>query len=329
MNIKNLLSVTISNVPTFVLAQASYMHEAQEDSGNPITGLLGLLILGSIVYVISNFKNFFSKSSTPIKNNDVIVQPTKEISVENICSDNVKVKANNPNHEFNNLCIDIYGKFAEIVGDYIIIKEDGNYCVINNKDKRYNPIYSYIKKSFLKRTYLSYETINIELLNIYIDSCLKEGKLSYAKPMKERGHIEEDFYGGRIIALRMYYDEDFKWFRGHYISSCHSPIESLFDYINAIGFDLAIYLHKKIITPMDLMVYKEIKDMQSLGMTVYDYKNYCNLYKGKIVQKGNKYYDAQGNFIGNSFSEASNYWNIKFMSFEKAKKEIDNISWHL
>ena len=42
MNIKDLLSVTISNVPTFVLAQASYMHEAQEDSGNPITGLLGL-----------------------------------------------------------------------------------------------------------------------------------------------------------------------------------------------------------------------------------------------------------------------------------------------
>lgn len=98
----------------------------------------------------------------------------------------------------------IYGKFAEIAGDYLIIKEDGNYCIINNKDKRYNPIYSYIKKSFLKRTYLSYETINIELLNIYIDSCLKEGKLSYAKPMKERGHIEEDFYRGRIIALRMY-----------------------------------------------------------------------------------------------------------------------------
>ena len=109
MYIKRFVLLTIIYVPTFIWAQASYMHEAQEDSGNPITGLLGLLLLGGIVYVISNYKNLFSGTSAPIKGNDVIEQPTKDFVSENKYSDNkIKEKVTNPNSEFYKYCIDIW-----------------------------------------------------------------------------------------------------------------------------------------------------------------------------------------------------------------------------
>lgn len=318
MSIKKFLLLFISYEPTLIWAQASYMHEAQEDSGNPIAGILGLLLLGGIVYIIINFRNFFNHNQYSSKKEDDLVIQSKQ-----------DIKGNNPVNDFNKHCINVYGNYVEIVGDYLLLNEDGNYCMIDNKDKRYNPLYSYIKNHYLNRVFLSWEVINIELLNLYIDYCLKEGKLCYAKPIEKYGFIKEDFHGGRIVALKMYYDVDFEWFRGHYISKYPHRNKSLFEYVNAIGYDLAILLHKKMNTPIDLQTYKDFKDMQSLGMTVYEYKKYCDLYKGKIVQKEGKFYDALGNFIGNSFSEASNYWDTKFLSFEKAKKEIDNISWHL
>lgn len=67
MNIKDLLSVAISNIPTIVWAQVSYMHEAQEESGNPITGLLGVLLLGGIVYVMIYIKDLFIGQEDAIK----------------------------------------------------------------------------------------------------------------------------------------------------------------------------------------------------------------------------------------------------------------------
>lgn len=38
-------------------SQSAYMHEAQEDSGNPITGLLGFILLGCIVYFVSSIND--------------------------------------------------------------------------------------------------------------------------------------------------------------------------------------------------------------------------------------------------------------------------------
>lgn len=71
MSIKKLLLLFISYVPTLVWAQASYMHEAQEDSGNPITGLLGLILLGVIAYFIIFIKDLYDGQQKAMKQNEI------------------------------------------------------------------------------------------------------------------------------------------------------------------------------------------------------------------------------------------------------------------
>lgn len=306
-------------LPYITFAQSAYMHEVAEDADgrSPIPFIFTIIIIWYLYNAISNSKSAEIKKDAD--NSDKLQKKSLEKNEVN--------KSNSPNtthvDSFTKQCIAIYGNSVEIVDDYLILKEDGNYCIITNDDIRYKPIINHIKTNSLNRRFLKLNFPQIQSVHYYIDDCLKSGKLTTAKPMEEHGVIEPDFYGGRIIALKMYYDKEFESGLS-YLK--HKP---LIEYVIDLGFDFAIFLHKKIETPMDLGVYKKMRDMQILKMNYSEYILYMNIV-GHICQRGKEFYDGEGNFIGNSWTEANAYYEKKQgITYDNALTEINNIEWHL
>ena len=96
MSIKRFVLLFISHVPTLIWAQASYMHEAQEDSGNPITGLFGLILLGGLLYFILHIKELYDKQKETIKRNKIKLELEAKINREMVKWEEEQRKAAKP-----------------------------------------------------------------------------------------------------------------------------------------------------------------------------------------------------------------------------------------
>ena len=96
MSIKRFILLIISHVPTLIWAQASYMYEAQEDSGNPITGLFGLILLGGLLYFILHIKELYDKQQETIKRNKIEFELEAKINRERVKWEEEQRKATKP-----------------------------------------------------------------------------------------------------------------------------------------------------------------------------------------------------------------------------------------
>lgn len=306
---KQFLYFFLSFLPCITFAQSAYMHEVAEDAeGSPMI----IIFIIIAIWVIYNF-NSGNKDNTSSQ------KEGKKLT-----------GINKSNNDFNQKCIDIYCKYIEIVGDYLLFKENGNYSVIPKEDKRYSPLHEHIKKNYLNRTFLTSSNVNIDLLNFYIRFCIKEGKLNIAIPIENNSIKEDDLYGGRTIVLKMYYDPDFEYFLNHFISNY--PQYSLDEYIIRIGFDLALHLQKKIKTPIDTEAYRRIRNAQRLGIPSSKYTAFY-IQRFQIIEKTKgEYYDIwEDKYLGNSWKEAYNKLDKEreCFSVEEAIQEIRNIKWEL
>ncbi len=228
---------------------------------------------------------------------------------------------------FRNKCIETYGDYAENTYGLIIVKEDGEYRQISPPDKRYEILSSYIYEYKRERHAQVCLIGNGELLKFYIESCKKFKLFPDAKPMESHGLLEKEYNGEQIAMMMAYYDKELKSYR-LYTTPAYS--HSLKEFCLALGWDLAMYIHKYIKQPMDLGSYYHLRDMVLRKMSKEEYIEYEN--KARILEDRGKdgWYDGWNNRLGNNYEEAhKEIEKRQVITYEQAMQEIQQIEWHL
>lgn len=289
----------------FMHAQQWVWHEIAEedDGGSPIGGLVVLAFIFGIVWL---FSDLFGSKKEPSKKPAFVVDPAV-LEYQN----------------FTKKCIEIYGDYAAATCGLVLIKEDGEYRQIASSDKRFDILSSYVFKYHKERRTNISAIGDFKLLSFYID--MKEFNVfPLAKPMESHGQLEKEFYGEQIIMMMAYYDRA-KW--QYCIGS--RDANSLRDFCLSLGLELSIYIHKYMKRPMEMGIFHDLKDMTLRKMTVEEYIAYRSKV-GRISERDNKWFDGEGNYIGETFAEASSELHKREVySYEQAIKDIKEINWSL
>ncbi|WP_461790495.1 hypothetical protein [Pedobacter sp.] len=224
----------------------------------------------------------------------------------------------NKQKDFKNHCITVYGEYAEIIsGLCLSIKEDGEYRIIKIDDERYKPLYDYVLNTHPEQNCPVNKLVGNEFVYYYLGSRLDNYPL--AKPMKEHGLLDKEFLGGKIMALEAYYSKDF--FLPNMI-----PLR---DYILELGYEVSIYIHKYIKTPMDYAIYYDLIVMKNQKMTATEYKEYKKK-AGQTHQNDEGYFDSWWGYLGKTSSEArDNFDRKQGFTYEEALEKVKNIEWYL
>lgn len=308
------LFYAIQSVCSNVFAQAYYMHEAAEDGGgNPIGGIVGLLVFIGIGVILDYLFKPNKKHDDDDDLNDILYgnrydadedvvsrheydSPFRggSVSIPDVVS---KKREENVSSSFKETVIQIYGNQTERFGGILIIKEDGEYHFLfsDSSDDRYKILDDYILSYRPNHCTDKTMVVDWELIRFYL--AFHKEELPTFNSIDEAKIEENDFRGGKVIALRSYY-EKLPCYR------CH-PVDSL-EFFASIGMDETILLHKIIGCPMDLRSYRELKIMQIKNIRSYeDYE---------------KYRRSVGQW---SDDEKEGY------SFEEACEDIKKIKWDL
>lgn len=225
---------------------------------------------------------------------------------------------NEEEEEFRIKCLVIYGEYVEIIsGLCLTIKEDGEYRVIKNDDARYKPLYDHIFNNHNDRNSPVNKIVGNEFVYYYLESRLDNYPL--AKPIEYHGVLEKEFFGGKIIALEAYYCDNYFF---------PSAI-ALGEYILALGYEVSVYLHKYIKTPIDYALYYDLRVMQIQGMTLMEYKEYRKK-AGQLHEEDEGWFDGWWGNLGKTRIEAlANYNKKQGFTHEDSINELKNIEWQL
>lgn len=290
----------------FMHAQQWVWHEIAEedDGGSPIGGLVVLAFIFGIVWL---FSDLFGSKKEPSKKSAFVVDP-----------------AVLEYQDFTKKCIEIYGDYAAATYGLVLIKEDGEYRQIVSSDLRYNILSRYIFKYHRERHSSVTKIGDFEVLSKFIQYTKKYNVFPLAKPLESHGRLEKEFYGEQIIMMMAYYDrEDFPY----YTSSREA--NTLRDFCLSLGLEQSIYIHKYIKRPMEVTIFRDIKDMILRKMTKEEYIAYRSKADFMCVS-GNKHFDGWGNYIGDTYAEAhSELQKREVYSYEQAIKDIKEINWSL
>ncbi|MBS6651522.1 hypothetical protein [Alistipes putredinis] len=346
MKIKLLLTACIfHSLYCKVSAQAYYMHEAAEDSdGNPIGGIIGLLLLIGLGVLIdklreksktencdnSYYGEYDDYAQTNVDDDDVFdkylddVRFDEDIKISNF---NIPLKSvsNTPvkkkeNDSFKEKVIGMYGNQTERFGGLLIIKEDGEYHYLSGySDERYKILDEYL---------LEHKPHNCTDTTIKVDwDLIRNYKMFHKKELPpfnpiENANIEaNDFLGGKLLALKSYYEKK-PCYRLH-------PVSKL-EFFLSIGFDEIILLHKIIKQPMDAEEWFDFKVMQLKGFKTFEeYEEYRKT-AGHFHEEEDGWYDDFYGYLAPTYDKADEVYQEKQgYTYMNAYEEINKIKWEL
>lgn len=339
-------------------AQQQILDEiADENEDGPFSGIFGAIILFGLIWLIGTIldkkessNNYSYKQSLHTKStqsncatdNASVDDEKKDSFKEGINASSKKcinidedIKESTKHKEdflreriFKDKCIDIYGDYAECTYKMVLIKEDGEYCQISDSDKRYNILSEYIFLNHRERYYVSRHMGCGEQLRCYIEF-VKKGKLfPEAKPMESHGKLEKEYYGERIALMKSFYDESLQQ-----DPACSNSGELHNSFCIILGWDLAIYIHKYIKQPMDVLIYRNLKEMKFREMSSMEFLNLLAKRKKRAMvisadKKG--IYDEANNYLGDTYEEACEALEREeLISVHQAIREVKNIEWRL
>ena len=283
--------------------------ENDGDSGGLFGGILGTIILFSIMWLLVTILEDKKKPDTKFPKN--VHESPKNVHESEY-------------EKFQHKCISIYGEYAELSYGLIFIKEDGEYRQITRQDNRYNVLTTYILRNHKERNGDVCIIGDYDILIDYIKyDCNDFDVFPAAKPMDMHGKLEKEFYGERIVMMKAYYWHKQVPFRPN------SNRTSLLDYCLFLGWDLCIYIHKYIGQRMDLDIYLDLKNMKLRKMTKDEYLEY----KRKAIhltETSEGCFDGLGNRIGDNYIEANEEMNKRVgYAYTQAFEEREQIDWNL
>lgn len=326
-----------------VSAQAYYMHEAAEDSdGSPIDGIIGLLLLIGLGVLIDklwgkskkensdNYGEYDDYTQTNVDNDDVFdkclddVRFDEDIKIHNfnipsksVTNTSIKKKEND---SFKEKVIGLYGNQTERFGGLLIIKEDREYHYLSGcSDERYKILDEYLLKH--KPHNCTDTTIKVDWDLIRNYRMFHEKELPHFNPIENANIEANDFLGGKLLALRSYYEEK-PCYRLH-------PVSKL-EFFLSIGFDETILLHKIIKHPMDAKEWFDFKVMQLKGFKTFEeYKEYRKK-AGQFHEEEDGWYDGFYGYLAPTYGKASEVYQEKEgYTYMNAYEEINKINWEL
>ena len=311
-----------------VSAQASYMHEAAEDSeGGGIWGVLSLLIFIGVGTLISNLfsnENSKPKSNRHKKNIDGNINLPPEFSCQRLKTEaaeekNKQILADNSLAEEKQLyrkrVIDTYARETECFGE-LLIKEDGEYHFLNSRqDERLAILRDYIIKN-IPENWTS-KSISFDWLMLEIYMRLHKNEFPPFNPIEKANVEPNDFLGGKLVTIKAYYDS-----LGGY---CPKPQVNFF---MSIGLEETILLHKIIKRPMETNDWFDMQVMQNRGLKTYDeYRKYRNS-AGQWHEEEDGWYDKFYGYLAPTLEEArAAFIRKEGCSYPEASKAVKSIKW--
>lgn len=346
MKIKLLLAVCIFNpLCCKVFAQAYYMHEAAEDSdGNPIDGIIGLLLLIGLGVLIdklwgkskkensddSHYDEYDDYAQTNDDNDDVLdrclddirFDENGRIDIPNIniplrLATNISVKRND---SFKEKVIGLYGDQTERFGGLLIIKEDGEYHYLSGcNDERYEILNEYLLEHKPHNCTDTTIKVDWDLFRQY--RLFHDKELSPFNPIEDANIETNDFLGGKLLALKSYYEEKPCY--------CPHPVSKL-EFFLSIGFNETILLHKIIKRPMDVDEWFDFKVMQLKGFRTFEeYQEYRKT-AGHFYEAEDGWYDDFYGYLAPTYGEADDVYQEKEgYTYMNAYEDINKIKWEL
>lgn len=338
MKIKLLLTACIfHSLCCKVFAQAYYMHEAAEDSdGNPIDGIIGLLLLIGLGVLIDKLwgkskkencdnEHYDDYDQTNVDNDDVFDQCFDEdviinnfnIPLNSSVISSVKKKENN---SFEEKVIGLYGNQTERFGGLLIIKEDGEYHYLSeHSDERYKILDGYLLEH--KPHNCTDTTIKVDWDLIRLYKMLHKNEFPPFNPIENANIEANDFLGGKLFALKSFYEKAPCY--------CSHPVSKL-EFFLSIGFDETILLHKIIKHPMDAKEWFDLKVMQLKGFKTFEeYKEYRKT-AGQFHEEDDGWYDGFYGYLAPTYGKASNVYQEKEgYTYMNAYEDINKIKWEL
>lgn len=316
-----------------IFAQASYMHEASEDSdGGGIWGVLSLLVfigIGTLVSKLFSYENSETRSNGYKKYSDDegnINLPSeyfcKGQKTETVEGQSKQKVANNSDklaeekQLYEQQIINMYASKTEHFGGLLIIKEDGEYHYMDSyQDKRYKILDDYIPKHFPE---------NCTHRSIRVDWAMFRAYLKFYKnefrPFNqlEKANVESnDFLGGKLLVIKAYYESP----------PCYLSVIPL-DFFMSIGLEETILLHKIIKRPMSAHDWYVMQVMQNIGLKTYkEYEKYRNS-AGQWHEGKDGWYDSYYGYLAPTREESQVVFEKKEgCSYADAMKTVQSIKW--
>lgn len=322
-----------------ISAQASYMHEAAEDSeGGGILGVLSLLIFIGVGTLISNLfsnENPKPKSNRYKKNIDGNINLHTEYSCQRPKTEAAEEKSKQilagnsdklaeEKRLYRKRVIDTYARetecFGFLGGEILIIKEDGEYHFLDYlHDERHIILRDYIKENIPENWTSKSIRFDWLMFDFYM------GVYSDEFPsfnLLEKANVEpNDFLGGKLAAIKAYYSIlDGKLHR--------YPIVHRVDFFMSIGLEETILLHKIIKRPMEAEDWFDMQVMRNRGLKTYDeYRKYRNS-AGQWHEEEDGWYDKFYGYLAPTLEEARAVFIRKEgCSYPEASKAVKSIKW--
>ena len=136
----------------------------------------------------------------------------------------------------------------------------------------------------------------------------------------ENAHVEKnDFRGGKLLALKSYYDE----YRRYCCNSSVPPV----DFFISIGFNETILLHKMIKQEMNYTDWHDLKVMVLHGLKSYDEYRAFSDNTLQWQERSDGWYDEHEEYLGATYEEAHEFYFG--CTYAKAIKEIRKIKWEI
>lgn len=327
-----------------VSAQAYYMHEAAEDSdGNPIGGIIGLLLLIGLGVLIDKLWGKSKKENCDnghydenddyalphVDNDDAFDRCLDEVPFdEDIESGNFNIPLNSSagssvkeeDNPFKEKVIGLYGNQTERFGGLLIIKEDGEYHYLSeHSDERYKILDGYLLEHKPHNCTDAAIKVDWDLIRHY--RMFHEKEFPPFNPMENANVEANDFLGGKLFALKSFYEET-PCYR------CH-PVSKL-EFFLSIGFDETILLHKIIKHPMDAKEWFDFKVMLLKGFKTFEeYEEYRKT-AGQFHEEEDGWYDGFYGYLAPTHGKASEVYQEKEgYTYMNAYEEINKIKWEL
>lgn len=320
-------------------AQSYYMHEAAEDSdGNAISGIVSVLMfigIGTLLYRLFGKNKSESSSKREYNyepketymedlddslNNDIDYLPDED-PVPTIYSappvESVQIPPKG-NLSFREKVLEIYADQTERFGGLLIIKEDGEYHYLNSyADERYKILADYLLEN--KPNNCTDTLIRVDWALIRHYRMFHENDFLPFNDI-ENAHVEKnDFRGGKLLALKSYYDE----YRRYCCNSSVPPV----DFFISIGFNETILLHKMIKQEMNYTDWHDLKVMLLHGLKSYDEYRAFSDNTLQWQERSDGWYDEHEEYLGATYEEAHEFYFG--CTYAKAIGEIRKIKWEI
>ena len=336
-------------IPGVLTAQSYYMHEAAEDSdGNPVSGILSLSLLIGIGIVIDKLwgngkkqddtKNeldsyYYDNDDTIYENEDEALDrylydsqfednaymhsqmslPQRDVDIsQNFVEDKAS-------YAFK--VISLYGDNTERFGRLLVIKENGeyHYLLSSHQDDRYKILSDYISSKRTENCTDIGVKVDWELIRFY--EMIHENEIPRFNPIEDICLEKNDFMGGKILALKSYYERLPCW-RSH-------PVYRL-EFFMSIGFDETVLLHKMIKKPMEGSDWHDMKVIQIKGFNTYEEFQRYQRKAGKFHEEDDGWYDGWYGFLASTYEEAGKVYEEKVgYTYMDAYNDVSQIKWKI